>query len=504
MRCAHNSVLLPARARARLRHLLTACVCRYGFYKVNKTPRGHRNAVDTQVWEFSHPKFIRGRPDLLDEIRRKALDSEHARVEARDLQYSVSVGQMQLRAQVDDVQFRLEECLEVNVGLRNALVGMREVLGGVLEWIKGQNGGQMPYELRMLQADIPIPSPMMPNWSETPWGAPPPGGQTPHVDGPPIFVTEPPFMGQSGPGGPPGPHAQGMQSGGSSHDYDPFAMGAMQHVSPLGSRRPSVASGAQSPMLDAQGRPVSAGRSPSFGEQGTFAGQQPNFSVHGRPMAGKPPPLSGLAIDTSAMSAHSSPAMQQHMQMMGAPNPGLGVMSIPPSPISPGVVQMMAAMNTPLPPSPAVSTAHQNSFLLDPHAAGNGSPYVGSPSNGFPGAGQFGQGQPSAFANAYTQQHAGDVFVGAGPVDDEMLNPNSKSLRTPLKRTASGSRERPQLQQHEQMQMQQQQAQMQQQQAQHQAQQQHQQQMQQQMQQGAQGMPMPGSPGGVMKRKSPT
>ncbi|PWN31911.1 winged helix DNA-binding domain-containing protein, partial [Meira miltonrushii] len=51
----------------------------YGFYKVNKTPRGHRHAVDTQIWEFSHPKFIRGRPDLLDDIRRKALDSEHAR-----------------------------------------------------------------------------------------------------------------------------------------------------------------------------------------------------------------------------------------------------------------------------------------------------------------------------------------------------------------------------------------------------------------------------------------
>ncbi|ELQ32488.1 hypothetical protein OOU_Y34scaffold01119g1, partial [Pyricularia oryzae Y34] len=70
----------------------------YGFYKVNKTPRGHRQSVDAQIWEFSHPKFLRGRSDLLDDIRRKALDSEHARVEARDLQYSVSVGQMQLRA----------------------------------------------------------------------------------------------------------------------------------------------------------------------------------------------------------------------------------------------------------------------------------------------------------------------------------------------------------------------------------------------------------------------
>ncbi|OAD70908.1 heat shock factor-type transcription factor, partial [Phycomyces blakesleeanus NRRL 1555(-)] len=43
----------------------------YGFHKVNKSPRGHRTLAENQIWEFSHPKFMRGRPDLLDEIKRK-------------------------------------------------------------------------------------------------------------------------------------------------------------------------------------------------------------------------------------------------------------------------------------------------------------------------------------------------------------------------------------------------------------------------------------------------
>ncbi|KAG1874452.1 hypothetical protein F4604DRAFT_744773 [Suillus subluteus] len=44
----------------------------YGFHKINRT------------WEFSHPKFLRARPDLLDAIKRKALEPdprERGRVE---------------------------------------------------------------------------------------------------------------------------------------------------------------------------------------------------------------------------------------------------------------------------------------------------------------------------------------------------------------------------------------------------------------------------------------
>jgi hypothetical protein len=41
---------------------------------VNKTPRGQRGTIEAQSWEFSHPKFIKGRVDLLESIKRKAMD----------------------------------------------------------------------------------------------------------------------------------------------------------------------------------------------------------------------------------------------------------------------------------------------------------------------------------------------------------------------------------------------------------------------------------------------
>ena len=46
----------------------------YGFHKVNETPRSPRaNTEQTQIFEFSHPRFIRGRADLLPDIRRKVV-----------------------------------------------------------------------------------------------------------------------------------------------------------------------------------------------------------------------------------------------------------------------------------------------------------------------------------------------------------------------------------------------------------------------------------------------
>ncbi|KAI5477103.1 hypothetical protein MNV49_006831 [Pseudohyphozyma bogoriensis] len=46
----------------------------YGFHKVNKTPRGQARNAETQAWEFNHPLFIRGKPQQLDAIKRKATD----------------------------------------------------------------------------------------------------------------------------------------------------------------------------------------------------------------------------------------------------------------------------------------------------------------------------------------------------------------------------------------------------------------------------------------------
>ena len=38
---------------------------------MNKSPRGRRILAENQIWKFSHPKFLCGRPDLLDDIKEK-------------------------------------------------------------------------------------------------------------------------------------------------------------------------------------------------------------------------------------------------------------------------------------------------------------------------------------------------------------------------------------------------------------------------------------------------
>ncbi|KAI9255306.1 HSF-type DNA-binding-domain-containing protein [Sporodiniella umbellata] len=48
----------------------------YGFHKVNKSPKGHRTLAENQIWEFSHTKFLKDRPDLLEEIKRKTLETD--------------------------------------------------------------------------------------------------------------------------------------------------------------------------------------------------------------------------------------------------------------------------------------------------------------------------------------------------------------------------------------------------------------------------------------------
>ncbi|KAJ1026338.1 hypothetical protein NDA16_002425 [Ustilago loliicola] len=396
----------------------------YGFYKVNKTPRGHRQSVDAQMWEFSHPKFLRGRPDLLDDIRRKALDSEHARVEARDLQYSISVGQMQLRQQVDEMQFRLEELTEQNMALRTFTTQLRDVLGFVLEHVKKTSGGNLGFDVRIPTLDLPSPMPPQGLW--TPQGH----------DGPPIFVTEPEFGAGVGPGGLRMGPGHGLGHGPQSMHGPPSSFGgapdAFGMVGTPFSRRVSSSSAHSEGMLTMNGSPLHGSmqgeavmmgqphglpqRSASFGE-----GQMPppQFNI-GRGGGGRPG-LAGLAIDTSAASAGIfAPGGMYHgvsptSAGLSASNAGLGVMSMPPSLLTPQHQAMMAAINTPLPPSPAPGSMAGGQFK-----SFEGSPYIAN--NGFP-----------TFNNGHLAMADHSFF---GP---EGEGPNAKAMRTPRKRTASNS-----------------------------------------------------------------
>ncbi|KAG0173655.1 hypothetical protein DFQ28_008002 [Apophysomyces sp. BC1034] len=66
----------------------------YGFHKINKSPRGQRGNDENEIWEFSHPKFLRGHAYLLHEIKRKAMDSEMLRRETGDIHASFSMIQV--------------------------------------------------------------------------------------------------------------------------------------------------------------------------------------------------------------------------------------------------------------------------------------------------------------------------------------------------------------------------------------------------------------------------
>ncbi|KAI8373774.1 HSF-type DNA-binding-domain-containing protein [Blakeslea trispora] len=65
----------------------------YGFHKVNKSPRGHRTLAENQIWEFSHSKFLKHHPELLDDIKRKTMESDAVRRET-DLQAHLAVLQV--------------------------------------------------------------------------------------------------------------------------------------------------------------------------------------------------------------------------------------------------------------------------------------------------------------------------------------------------------------------------------------------------------------------------
>ncbi|KAF8437964.1 hypothetical protein L210DRAFT_3612955 [Boletus edulis BED1] len=48
----------------------------YGFHKINMTPCAQHISSTPKTWEFYHPRFLRGRPDLLEAIKRQELEPD--------------------------------------------------------------------------------------------------------------------------------------------------------------------------------------------------------------------------------------------------------------------------------------------------------------------------------------------------------------------------------------------------------------------------------------------
>ncbi|KAI9354322.1 HSF-type DNA-binding-domain-containing protein [Zopfochytrium polystomum] len=110
----------------------------YGFHKVNKSPRGSRTLAENQVWEFSHPKFLRDSPDLLEDIKRRTVETEAQRRENSDLYAQMQLMQMQ---QAD----LLRQITSVHDGMRELArkqAIQQQMMKNVLEFMK-QNQQQM-------------------------------------------------------------------------------------------------------------------------------------------------------------------------------------------------------------------------------------------------------------------------------------------------------------------------------------------------------------------------
>ena len=123
---------------------------RYGFHKVNKSPRGHRTLAENQIWEFSHTKFIRDRPDLLDEIKRKTMESDHVRRETGDLQSHMAmlqVSQSDTLQQVNHLYDNFNQIVKELKDTKQKQESHYSLIEQIVQYISQENGGQLPREL---------------------------------------------------------------------------------------------------------------------------------------------------------------------------------------------------------------------------------------------------------------------------------------------------------------------------------------------------------------------
>jgi hypothetical protein len=107
----------------------------YGFHKINRTPRNQRPQTDAQRWEFSHPKFLRGRTDLLEDIKRKAIEPDPGQARQRvELPTEVAAQLRRMNQEHKDVvEALLAEKIRVQklVGVvKNLYDAMTHIIGG--------------------------------------------------------------------------------------------------------------------------------------------------------------------------------------------------------------------------------------------------------------------------------------------------------------------------------------------------------------------------------------
>ncbi|CAO3641765.1 unnamed protein product [Mucor hiemalis] len=110
----------------------------YGFHKVNKSPRGHRTLAENQIWEFSHQKFIKDRPDYLDEIKRKSLETETTRRDQGDINSHMTmmqVSQSEMVQQLARLQSNFNTVVKELAETRNKQHKQQQMLESMMKFL---------------------------------------------------------------------------------------------------------------------------------------------------------------------------------------------------------------------------------------------------------------------------------------------------------------------------------------------------------------------------------
>jgi hypothetical protein len=111
---------------------------------VNKSPRGHRTLAENQIWEFSHSKFLRDRPDLLDDIKRKTMESDTVRRET-DLHAHMAMMQVSQSDMLQQINHLYDNFSQIVKELHEAKQKQEyhlKLVKNVVHYISQQNGGK--------------------------------------------------------------------------------------------------------------------------------------------------------------------------------------------------------------------------------------------------------------------------------------------------------------------------------------------------------------------------
>ncbi|KAF9114425.1 hypothetical protein BGX27_010896 [Mortierella sp. AM989] len=346
----------------------------YGFHKVNKSPRGHRTLAENQIWEFSHQKFLRGRQDLLDDIKRKAMESDSMRRDGGDLPAHMAViqaSQAELVQNITQLQENFGEVVRELADTRRKQQAQQQLLKSLLDYIQKSNNGQpLPPELTFEHYEV-----------------------KPEPERPPIYITGPENSTQQ--------IYQNMMFNTLSPN-DGSAQGPRRPQSPLTIQTSIGGSAPQSPQ-NAPLSPHHSPLSPHHSPMSPHSPLSPSFAMQNL----------GLGMNTNGNLNVNDPSQSNsnsrtqrtssiNVQIPSYYSTGL----LPHAPQSPNsLAAYTSAVNTPLPPSPSPGSPLA-SMVSDNEMESSASLYCPSP--GGPNSGLNGRGSEYGGSDYGGSEYGGD------------------------------------------------------------------------------------------------